>query len=30
MGPEFPNMGQNLRTNFIDGRVGLIQLVLAA
>jgi SAM-dependent methyltransferase len=30
MGPEFPTMAQNLRTNFVDGRVGLIQLVLAA
>jgi SAM-dependent methyltransferase len=30
MGPEFLTMGQNLRTNFIDGRVGLIQLVVSA
>jgi SAM-dependent methyltransferase len=30
MGPEFRTMGQNLRTNFIDGRIGLIQLVVSA
>jgi ubiquinone/menaquinone biosynthesis C-methylase UbiE len=30
MGPDFPTMGLNLRDNLLDGRVGLVQLVVAA